>query len=153
MINITLIIIVVLSLCLVYLGFEKGMAKQISGFVALTVTLCVMALCIMLFSSFQRGESKNVFFTIILLVILGSIYGVVKLLLKSLRAITHLPGVGFFDRMLGMVIGLGKVLLFVWVFFLLMENGWLSAIEGHVRGDIANSSILTMLYKYNIFIR
>lgn len=149
----TFIFLAILALFFVYSGYQRGMTRQLSSFIALVVALCVVALCIMLFSSFDRGETANVIYTIVILVVLGSIYGVVKFLLKSLKSLSHLPGIGFFDKLLGMIIGLAKAVLIIWVLFLLLEKGWFEGLTGTIQTDIASNTVLKLLYEYNIFLK
>lgn len=153
MLNITLIIILIVTLCLIRYGWKRGMAKQLSGFVALVVTLGVASLMIMLYSSFKRGEAGNTIFSIVLLVITGSVYGIVKIFLKSLKAISHLPVLNFMDRVMGGIIGFARGVIFVWIFFFLLRYEFMGNIAEYVRTDICNSRILTALYQYDIFIR
>ena len=151
--NLTFIVLAILTLFFIYSGYQRGMARQLTSFVALMVSLCVVALCIMLFSSYDRGETTNVIYTVVLLVVLGSIYGIVKFLLKSLKSISNLPIVGFFDKVLGMLVGLVKAVLIIWIIFLLLNEGWFEGLTETIRMHISSNIVLKILYEYNVFIK
>lgn len=150
--NLTLIIAVLLTIYMIARGYRKGMTKELSGLIALAAAFIVLALVIMLTSSYQLGEVTNTVYSVVFLVLFGIVYGVVRLVLNSIKLISKLPVLHFIDKLLGMVVGLGKAVLFIWIFFLFCENGYLGTITEYVRTDIANSTILTLLYQYNFFI-
>lgn len=133
-------------------GYQKGFTKQISGLVALTAAFVMLALGIMLVSSFQNGEVTNTVYSVVLLAVFGLVYGIIKFLLRSVKLISNLPILHFFDQVLGIAAGLVKWILVVWIFFLLCENNYLGDITEYVRTDIAKSTVLRLLYQYNFFI-
>ncbi len=150
--NITLIIIILLFLANFFGGLKRGMAKEISNFIALIVTFLSLALFVMLFSSFQAGEGVNTIYTIILLVILGAVYGAVRFLLKSARAICKLPVIHLIDTLLGAVTGILESIVTTWIFFTLCYFRVLGPLSRIVMMDIEDSVILTYLYHYNFFL-
>lgn len=150
--NLTLIIVLIVMFYMVAKGYQKGFTKQISGLVALTAAFVMLALGIMLVSSFQNGEVTNTVYSVVLLAVFGLVYGIIKFLLRSVKLISNLPILHFFDQVLGIAAGLVKWILVVWIFFLLCENNYLGDITEYVRTDIAKSTVLRLLYQYNFFI-
>jgi carbon starvation protein CstA len=75
-INVTLLVSIVIVIAAMIGGYKHGMVKEITGVVALGAGLLVIALGIMLFSSFSRGEVTNTVYTVILLVLFGVVYGI-----------------------------------------------------------------------------
>ena len=150
--NLTLIIVLIVMLYMVAAGYQKGLTKQISGIVALTAAFVMLALVIMLVSSFQNREVTNAVYSVILLAVFGMVYGIVKFLLRSIKLMSNLPILHFLDQVLGIAAGLVKWILVVWIFFLLCENNYLGGITEYVRADISNSTILKLLYQFNFFI-
>ena len=57
--NVTLLAVVILMVWMMIRGYKKGMAKGLSGLVALFAAFVVLALGLMLVSSFNQGEMKN----------------------------------------------------------------------------------------------
>lgn len=150
--NLTLIIVLIVMLYMVAAGYQKGLTKQISGIVALAAAFVMLALVIMLVSSFQNREVTNTVYSVILLAVFGMVYGIVKFLLRSIKLMSNLPILHFLDQVLGIAAGLVKWILVVWIFFLLCENNYLGGITEYVRADISNSTILKLLYQFNFFI-
>lgn len=148
----TLIVVALLAVYLMCKGYQKGFTKQISDIVALGAAFFVLALLYMLFSSFQAGETVNVVYSVIFLVIFGLIHGIVKFFLNSAKAISHLPIVSFLDKVLGIVAGALKCLLIVWLFFMFCIEYNAGELTEYVRTDIANSTILKLIYQFNFFV-
>ena len=152
-INITLLCVMVLTLFLIVHGYKKGMTREISGLVALFAGLFVIAIAIMLTTSFSAGEMTNTVYSVILLVLFGAAYGIVKFLLRSAKAVSNLPILHFLDCVAGSVIGILKSLVLVWIVFLLCEHNLLGSATEYIRSDIAENTFLKLLYEYNFFIR
>ena len=67
--NLTLIVVLLLTIYMMIKGYRKGFTKELSGLVALIAAFFVLALAIMLFSSFSQGEVTNTVYSVILLVL------------------------------------------------------------------------------------
>jgi len=151
--NVTLLAVVVLTVWMMVRGFKKGMAKELSGLVALFAAFVVLALAIMLVSSFTEGEMTNTLYSVILLVLFGIAYGIVKFILRSAKVVSKLPIINFFDSVLGIGVGLCKAVLVIWIFFMLCANNYLGTISEYVQQDIAGNTFLKLLYEFNFFIK
>lgn len=149
--NVTLLAVIVLIVWMMIRGFKKGMAKELSGLVALFAAFVVLALAIMLVSSFTEGEVTNTLYSVILLILFGLAYGIVKFILRSAKVVSKLPIINFFDSVLGIGVGLCKAILIIWIFFMLCANNYLGTISEYAQQDIAGNAFLKMLYQYNIF--
>lgn len=149
--NVTLLAVVVLIVWMMIRGFKKGMAKELSGLVALFAAFVVLALALMLVSSFSQGEMTNTLYSVILLVLFGLAYGIVKFILRSAKVVSKLPIINFFDSVLGIGVGLCKAILVTWIFFMLCANNYLGTISEYVQQDIAGNTFLKFIYQYNIF--
>lgn len=151
--NITLIIVVLIIFLATVHGFKKGITKEISGMISLIVTLFVMSLIIMLYTSFTNNEGKTTIFTVILLVLVGVIYSVIKFFLKSAKFIAKLPLFSFLDRLLGLGVGVIEGFLIVWLLYILNESGMFGAIGEMIKTDTARSEILSLIYEYNYLVK
>ena len=149
--TVTLLAVVVLTVWMMIRGFKKGMAKELSGLVALFAAFVVLALAIMLVSSFTEGEMTNTLYSVILLILFGLAYGIVKFILRSAKVVSKLPIINFFDSVLGIGVGLCKAVLVIWIFFMLCTNNYLGTISEYVQQDIAGNTFLKYIYQYNIF--
>lgn len=151
--NVTLIAVVVLTVWMMTRGFKKGMTKEISGLVALFAAFVVLALAIMLVSSFSQGEIKNTLYSVILLVVFGLAYGIVKFILRSAKVVSSLPIINFLDSVLGIAVGFGKAILVIWIVFLLCANNYLGPVTEIMRQDIEGNTFLKLLYEFNFFVK
>ncbi len=151
--NLTLIIVFLIMVLAIVHGFKRGMTKEISGLAAWAVTLFVMSLVIMLYSSFHANENRNTVFTIVILVIVASVYSVIRFFFKPLKVIAKLPVFRFLDQMLGILVGLAEGFLIVWLIYVLNESGILGQFGVMIREDTGRSEILSFLYRYNYLIK
>jgi len=151
--NVTLLAVIVLALWMMIRGYKKGMTKELSGLVALFAAFVVLALAIMLVSSFKQGEMTNTLYSVVLLVVFGLAYGIVKFILRSAKAVSSLPIIHFFDSLLGIGVGLCKAVLIIWILFMLCANNYLGEVSTYVQQDIAGNTFLKLLYQFNFFIK
>ena len=151
--NITILLILCIFLLSIVHGYKKGFTKEISGLVSWTVTLFVVSLVIMLYSSFSDGESKNVIYTIIFLAVTGVIYSAIKFIFKPAKIFAKLPLFRFLDQLLGIFIGAVEGLVIVWLLYVLNESGILGSFGEMISADTAQSQILTTIYKYNYLVK
>jgi uncharacterized membrane protein required for colicin V production len=151
--NVTLLAVVILMVWMMIRGYKKGMAKELSGLVALFAAFVVLALGIMLVASFSEGEMTNTLYSVILLVVFGLAYGIVKFILRSAKAVSSLPIIHFVDSVLGIGVGFCKAVLFIWIFFMLCAGNYLGTISSRVQQDIAENTFLKLLYEFNFFVK
>ncbi|MBR4983368.1 MAG: CvpA family protein [Lachnospiraceae bacterium] len=151
--NFTLIIVFLIIIFAAVHGYKKGITKELSGLISWAVTLFVIALVIMLYTSFHNNDGKNTVFTVIVLVVIAAIYSVVRFILIPAKFIAKLPLFRFLDQVLGFVIGIGEGVLIVWLVYILNESGIFGAYGELIRIDTARSEILSLLYEYNYLIK
>lgn len=149
--NLTLIIILIVFCYMMVRGWKIGMTRQVSGLAALGAALAVLALGIMLVTSFENGEVVNTVYSVAFLVVFGLVYGIVKFLLRSVKMVVKLPLLHFCDKLLGIAAGAIQCLLLVWIFFLFFEHGLLGKYTEYVSGNIEESIVLKLLYQSNFF--
>lgn len=151
--NVTLLIFALLIVVTIIHGFRRGMTKEIAGLVAWMVTLFVMSMILMIYSRFRAEETGSAIASIILLLIVGLIYGVVRMFFKSVHAISRLPIFHFLDQLLGGVIGFGEGILIIWLLYILNAGGLLGSFGETMMRDTAANGLLTMLYEYNYLVK
>lgn len=134
-------------------GFKKGLTKEISGLISWAVTLFVMSLLIMLYTSFQANEGKNTVYTIVILVITGIVYSVIRFVFKPAKLIAKLPLFRFLDQIMGIFIGFAEGVIIIWLIYVLNESGVLGSFGELMRNDTERSQILSVIYEYNYLIR
>jgi len=152
LINITLIIGIIMILLGARIGYAIGITKGISHLIALIVTVLTLMLILMLTASLRAGQSRNTVITLIILVILGSVYGVVKFLLKSARKVSELPLLHQLDKLAG---ALGGILWFFIIYMVMTAmsyRGLFGSFGTMVVADVEKSVLLTFINKFNILI-
>ena len=150
--NFTLIIVTLIIILTAVHGFKKGMTKEVSGLISWTVTLFVMSLIIMLYTSFHANESKNAVFTIIILAAVVIVYFIIKMFLKPMKLVAKLPVFKLLDQVLGGFIGIVEGFMIVWLMYVLNEGGILGEFGEMITADTARSQILSLIYEYNYLI-
>ena len=151
--NFTLIIVTLIIILSAVHGFKKGMTKELSGLISWAVTLFVMSLIIMLYTSFHANESKNMIFTIIILAVIVIMYSVVKFFLKPVKLVVKLPLFKTLDQILGFITGIAEGFLIVWLMYVLNESGILGEFGEMITADTTKSQILSVIYEYNYLIK
>lgn len=151
--NFTLIIVFIIIILTTVHGFRKGMTREISGLISWAVTLFVISLVIMLYSSFSANESKNTIFTIFILGAVAMIYSIIRFFLKPMKVIVKLPLIRFLDQVLGSVIGGGEGILIIWLIYVLNESGIFGQFGEMIKADTVRSQVLSLIYEYNYLAR
>ena len=151
--NLTLIIVFLIFILAMIHGFKKGMTKEISGLISWVVTLFVMSLVIMLYTSFCANESKNMVFTMIILVAVAIVNSVIRLFLKPIKLIAKLPIFKFLDQLAGVVVGIAEGFLIVWLMYVLNESGIFGTFGEMIKADTEQSQILSLIYEFNYLIK
>ena len=150
---VTLLIVFFIIILAMIHGYKKGLTKELSSLISWAVTLFVMTLVIMLYTSFSASEGKNMILTIVVLVITGVVYSVIKFVFKPAKIIARLPLFKFLDQLLGLVIGVAEGIVLVWLVYVLNESGMLGSLGDMIRADTAKNEILSLLYEYNYLIK
>ncbi|MBR3606264.1 MAG: CvpA family protein [Lachnospiraceae bacterium] len=151
--NVTLIGFIILMLVMVSRGFKKGMVKEITGLISLAVTLFVVSLIIMLYTSFHAEETENMLVTVIILVVVSLIYSLVKIFLKSAKLLSKLPVIKLLDRFLGLFVGAAKGMIILWIIYILNEGNLFGPLTEQIVKDTMNSDILMKIYEYNYLMK
>ena len=149
MVNITFLSVIVLLIAGIVVGYKVGFVSGISHLVALIVTLIAIAIISMVAVSFKSGETRNTIYSLILLVVLGTLYGFIKKVFKSAKAISNLPVIKFVDNVLGIATGIVWVILFIQGIFVLAHAGLLGFLSEYIMSNIANNALLTIMTLYN----
>ena len=147
-----LIVFSIIVLAMIH-GFKKGLTKELSSLISWAVTLFVMTLVIMLYTSFSASESKNMVLTVVMLVITAITYSVIKFIFKPAKIIAKLPLFRFLDQVLGLLIGILEGFILVWLLYVLNESGMLGGFGEMIRADTAKNEILSLIYEYNYLIK
>ena len=150
--NFTVVLGLVLLILGIVMGYKTGFVKGIANLVALIITMLTLALILMLLESFKAGETRNIIYTLIIMAVLGSVYGFVRLVLRSMKAVSQLPLVKFFDSFFGIIIGVAWMFVLYLGILMLGVRGYLGELSHIIIEDVDSNLLLTILCKYNIFL-
>ena len=104
--NILLIIVILIALWRGYAGLKKGVVNEVRMLFSLVLTILVIALAILLYTSVKENNTRNIVLFVIAILIAGLAARLISLIFKSLSAIADLPVFRFADRLLGMAFGI-----------------------------------------------
>lgn len=151
--NLTLVIVLTIIVLTAIHGSKKGLTRELTNLISWGVTLFVMSLIIMLYTSLNASETRNSIYSIIILLAVMFIYSFIKIFLKSAKIISKLPIFNLLDKILGFFAGIVEGLLLVWLLYVLNEGGVFGEIGELIRIDTAKSEILSIIYEYNYLIK
>ncbi|MFI3212664.1 MAG: hypothetical protein R3Y24_04915 [Eubacteriales bacterium] len=149
--NITLIVTIILFIYYIIRGYNKGMTRVVSDFVALIVVLISL---VDLWFIYIALKNDNVGITILLiigLILLGLLYGIVQIPIKSIHNLMKLPALHLLDQVLGLCVGCFCALAILWIVFILCDMGILGSVGITIQEQVKENVVLTMLYEYNYF--
>ena len=89
---------------------KKGLVDEIRMLLSLVISLFVLSLAILLYSSVKEKNNTNIILSILMLLITGLAARLVNLIFKSLSAIAHLPILKLLNSVLGIVVGMAYIL-------------------------------------------
>lgn len=98
-------------------GYKKGFVKGISHLISIICTIFTMKIILIIVRSVGSGNVKSGIINIALLVVFGAIYGIIRKIVASMKAIANLPIISFVDRLLGIIIGVAWAVFFIFFAF------------------------------------
>lgn len=120
-IGIALFCIIVL-LAMMTKGFHQGFVHEITTLISLGAAIFVILLISGIISGFKRGSASNMAIGIILVLIFGVIYRLLKVLLGSINFIADLPLIRWVDSALGLVCGFVEGFALLYLLEYLLRN-------------------------------
>ncbi len=101
-------------------GLRKGFAKELRKLLSLVIALFVLSLVIMIYTSFQARNTKNVVLSVVFLLIAGVAARLLETIGKSLEAIAGLPVISVVNALLGLALGIAEAVLFLCVLYIVV---------------------------------
>ena len=87
--NVLLVCVILFALWRGYAGMKKGMVDEIRMLLSLVISLFVLSLAILLYSSVKEKNTTNIILSVLMLLTTGLAARLVNLIFKSLSAIAH----------------------------------------------------------------
>lgn len=148
--NYLLIIILLVLIWRMAAGYKIGMVKELQAFVTLLVTSASVVLICKIITAYTDGERIIMAINILLLVILGVCFSILKLVFFSAKAIANLPVIHLADKILGIAIGAAEVLLMIWAFCLFIDTFSTGTFAKLALSYIEENKLLSYIYSNNL---
>lgn len=149
-ISITFVVLILCGILGIYYGGKKGFAKSVAGFISLAATMLMLGIFLRIYYTYTHKDTFDMVVAIILLIALGAVYGILRMLVKSVKAIANLPVIAIVDRLLGAVLGVLVVVVLYHIILVASAIGYLKGIGVYILNDVKNNAWLTMLAKYDV---
>lgn len=148
-VSVTLVGLILLAIIGIGMGAKKGFASSVSDVIALAVVLLILRIVVVIYHGYTNGRTMDVLIASIVLVVLGLVYGVIKIILKSIRAISDLPVIAVLDKVLGIVLGFVIVVLIFYAVVTISRYGYLGKVGTMIVQDVNNDKWLSYLVSYD----
>lgn len=147
--NILLIVFVALVLWRGVRGMKIGLVDEAGRLLSLVITLFVLSLAILLYTSVKANDTKNIVISVVMILVTGLAARLIRLIVKSLSAIAHLPVISVLNSLLGIVIGIAEVVVTLWILYVAVANFDLGEFGLQITNWTKQSEILQKLYDMN----
>lgn len=144
--NLLLIVLIVLVLWRGWHGMRNGLVEEAGGLLLMVITLFVLSLGILLYTSIKAGDTKNIILSVIVMIVTGLAVKLLRLVIKSLSALAHLPLIGILNSLLGLLVGVVEVVVTLWILYVLIANFDLGSFGLWVTKQTEQSQMLKRLH-------
>lgn len=149
--NVLLIILVILAVWRGIRGMKIGLVDEIKHLLALVISLFVISLGILLYTSVKSSDTKNIVLSVIMIILTGLVARLVNLVMKSLSAIAHLPILSALNSLLGIAIGIAEIVVALWIVYVVIASFNTGIFGRQMMEWTTESEILQKLYDMNRF--
>jgi len=101
---------------------RTGLVDEIGKLLSLVISLFILSLGILLYTSVKDSDTKNIVLSVIMIILTGIAAKLVNLVMKSLSTIAHLPIINILNSLLGIVIGVAEVVVVLWIIYVVIAN-------------------------------
>jgi len=148
--NFTLLVLFIVGLLGIVWGYKRGFARAVSNFIAAIATMFMLGIFLRIYYTYSKGQTIDLIIAIVLLVVFGAIYGILRILVKSVKAISNLPIIAVVDRLLGMVLGAALIVAIFHLIVKASSMGFLGEYGQHILVDVQSDVWLTWIAKYDL---
>ena len=147
--NPLLLILLLFGIWRAWRGAKNGFAEEISRLVGLIAALFVLALILMIVTSFRKDDIQNGVIAVIFLLITGILLHLFSFIMKALKSIASLPLINLLNGLLGVAAGVAAVIVAAWLMYYLIELLPQSALGDQILRWTEENEWLTWLYEAN----
>lgn len=147
--NLLMIVLVVLAIWRGWRGMKRGFAGEVHRLLTLLISLFVLSLGILLYTSIKEKNTGNIVLSVIFLLVTGLIARLVSLIMKSIDALAKLPVISFFNALLGLLIGIAEVIVALWIVYVIITSFDTGIFGQQIMAWTQENSLLQKLYTWN----
>lgn len=147
--NPLLLILLLFGIWRAWRGAKNGFAEEISRLVGLIAALFVLALILMIVTSFRKDDIQNGVIAVIFLLITGILLHLFSFIMKALKSIASLPLINLLNGLLGVAAGVAEVIVAAWLMYYLIELLPQSALGDQILRWTEENEWLAWLYEAN----
>ena len=148
--NILLVIFAVLALWRIWRGAKRGITEEIHHLMTMVIALFVVCVGILLYTSVKEQNGKNIAVSVAVIIVTGLVTKVVRLIMKSLEAIAHLPGISVLDTLLGIAAGAAEVIVLFWIMYTVIDRVDMAGAGDCILQWTGESSLLQTICNLNV---
>ncbi len=130
-------------------GMKIGLVDELGRLVSLVLSLFVLSLGILLYTSVKTENTKNIVLSIVMILVTGIVWRILKLVIDSLSAVAHLPLLNVVNSVLGIAAGVAEVVVVFWILYVVTANFDLGSFGRQIMEWTRQSPILQKLYDMN----
>lgn len=120
--NILLALFAALAIFRGWRGMKRGLVEEIGLLLSLLLSLFVLSLAILLYTSIQEKDTKNIVLSVFVILIVGIAARLLGLLRKTLSAIAHLPVLNLLNSLMGLAVGIAEAVVALWILYIVVGN-------------------------------
>ena len=147
--NFLLIILILVAAWRGWRGAKRGFVDEAGRLISLLISLFVLSLAILLYTSIREKDTKNIILSAVMLLLTGFAAKLIHLLTKSLSALARLPLIALINRILGLAIGILEVVVALWIIYVIVAAFDTGAFGQTVMRWTEDSEILQKLFRMN----
>ena len=147
--NPLLLILLLFGIWRAWRGAKNGFAEEISRLVGLIAALFVLALILMIVTSFRKDDIQNGVIAVIFLLITGILLHSFSFIMKALKSLASLPLINLLNGLLGVAAGVAEVIVAAWLMYYLIELLPQSTLGDQILRWTEENEWLTCLYEAN----
>ena len=150
--NLLTIIAAVILIWFAILGIKKGFVEGLGTILSYIIAIMVIYIVVKGIGNFAQKSYLNVLIALILLVAIRIINRVIKLIIDSLKLAVKLPIVSWLNHLLGIILGLFRGCLLIWLLFIIIGYFNIIGINAWIVDQVTQNVFLTTIYKTNLFV-
>lgn len=149
-ISVVTVIVALLLLGGAVKGFKNGLVKEVSSFIALSGALAAVVLFVLAAENYRTKDTREMIIAIICFIIVILAYKVIDFILTSLKLLSKLPVISWFDHVAGAAAGAGESVIITWIAFLIITAYNFGGLREYLLSSVSGDQMLGYLFRNNI---